>query len=122
MAQGIEPAQCFYIRNEAAVRGKKRLDMAIDPPPDLALEIDVTSRTQPSIYLASGVPELWRFDKGKLKINVLYNGDYVESEESPNFPGLPLVEVIPRYLEESKTGGRNATLRAFRTWVREQLA
>ena len=50
MLKGIELDNCFYIQNEAAVRGKNRLDLTVDPPPDLALEIDVTSRTHPSIY------------------------------------------------------------------------
>lgn len=122
MAQGVEPDQCFYIQNEAAIRGKKRIDLTVEPPPDLALEVDVTSRTHPSIYQALTVPELWRFDKDKLQINILRNRNYVESEDSLNFPGMPLIEVIPRYLEQSKTVGRNATLKAFRTWVREHLA
>jgi Uma2 family endonuclease len=122
MAQGVEPDQCFYIQNEAAIRGKKRIDLTVDPPPDLGLEVDVPSRTHPSIYQALRVPELWRFDRGKLQINILRSGNYVESEDSPNFPEMPLIEVIPRYLEQSKTAGRNATLKAFRTWVREYLA
>ena len=122
MAQGVEPDQCFYIQNEAAIRGKKRIDLTIDPPPDLGLEVDVTSRTHPSIYQALRVPELWRFDQDKLQINILHNGNYIESEDSLNFPGITLVEVIPRYLKQSKTAGRNATLKAFRTWVREHLA
>jgi len=121
MLQGIEPDQCFYIKNEMLIRGKKRLDLIVDPPPDLALEIDVTSRTNPSIYQALKVPELWRFEKGKLQINLLRDGCYVESQESANFPGLPLIEAIPRYLQQSATYGRNATLKAFRRWVREQI-
>ncbi|MBW4556160.1 MAG: Uma2 family endonuclease [Trichormus sp. ATA11-4-KO1] len=121
MFKGIEPDQCFYIQNELAVRGKKRLDLAVDPPPDLALEIDITSRTHPSIYQALGVPELWRFDRGKLQINVLRQGKYVEVENSPTFPGMPLTEVILRYLEQSRTAGRNATMKAFRQWVRERM-
>lgn len=68
MAQGIEPEQCFYIKNESKIRGKRRLDLTIDPPPDLALEIDVTSRTHPSIYQALKVPELWRFEKENCKL------------------------------------------------------
>lgn len=55
MAQGVEPDQCFYIQNEAAIRGKKRIDLTVDPPPDLGLEVDVTSRTHPSIYPISGL-------------------------------------------------------------------
>ena len=121
MAKGIEPDQCFYILNEAAVRGKKRLDLEVDPPPDLALEIDITSRTHPSIYEVLNVPELWRFERGKLQINVLREGKYVESEQSLTFPGMPLAKVIPQYLERSQTVGRNATLKAFRQWVRMQM-
>ena len=121
MAQGIEPDQCFYIKNEAKIRGKKRLDLTVDPPPDLALEVDITSRTHPNIYEALKVPELWRFDKGKLQINVLQDGHYVESQQSLNFPLFPLIETIPQYLEQSTTAGRNATLKAFRLWVQKQI-
>jgi Uma2 family endonuclease len=119
--QGLEPDQCFYIRHEATIRGKKRIDLAVDPPPDLAIEIDVTSRTHPSIYADLGVPELWRFDQGKLHINVLQRGTYAEVAESPTFLGLPLPEALPRFLAESKTRGRNQVLKAFRQWVRVQL-
>jgi Uma2 family endonuclease len=121
MAQGIEPDQCFYIKNESKIRGKKRLDLTIDPPPDLALEVDITSRTHPNIYQALKVPELWRFEKGKLQINILQDGTYVESQQSLNFPRFALIEVIPQYLEQSTTAGRNATLKAFRLWVRQQM-
>ncbi|MGJ5632423.1 Uma2 family endonuclease [Nostoc sp. CALU 1950] len=120
MAQGIEPDQCFYIKNESKIRGKKRLDLAVDPPPDLALEIDITSRTHPNIYEALKVPELWRFEQGKLQINVLQNGHYLESQQSLNFPLFPLITAIPQYLEQSTTAGRNATLKAFRLWIQQQ--
>jgi Uma2 family endonuclease len=121
MDKGIEPDNCFYIQNEAAVRGKNRLDLTVDPPPDLALEIDVTSRTHPSIYEALGVLELWRFENGKLQINVLEEGKYIKCEHSQNFPHFPLIEMIPQYLSQCRTIGRNKTMRAFRAWVREQL-
>ena len=114
MLKGIEPDQCFYIQNELAIRGKRRLDLLIDPPPDLALEIDVTSRTHLSIYAALKVPELWRFENGTLQINILRLNAYEESPESSIFPNLPLTEVIPRYLRESKIVGRNKALKAFR--------
>ncbi|MEB3179289.1 MAG: Uma2 family endonuclease [Nostocaceae cyanobacterium] len=121
MAQGIEPDQCFYIQNEARIRGKNWLDLTIDPPPDLALEIDITSRTHPSIYEALKFAELWRFDKGKLQINILRDGRYVESHSSLNFPGFTLNEIIPQYLAQSRIVGRNATLKAFRRRVREWM-
>ena len=121
MMKGIEPDQCFYIQNEPAIRGKKRLDLSIDPPPDLALEIDVTSRTHRSIYAALKMSELWRFENGNLQINILRQDRYEESPESSIFPNLPLSEAIPRYLRESKIVGRNKALKAFRQWVKEQI-
>ena len=121
MMKGIEPDQCFYIQNEPAIRGKKRLDLSIDPPPDLALEVDVTSRTHRSIYAALKVSELWRFENGNLQINILRQDRYEESPESAIFPNLPLSEAIPRYLRESKIVGRNKALKAFRQWVKEQI-
>jgi Uma2 family endonuclease len=103
--QGLEPDRCFYIEHEAAIRGKKRIDLSIDPPPDLAFELDITSRTHPSMYEALQVPELWQFDQGRLQINVLKSGKYQTVSESPNFPGLALQQKLPRYLAESKTLG-----------------
>ena len=120
IGQGLEPDQCFYIKNEAAIRGKKRLDLTVDPPPDLALEVDITSRTHPDIYQALKVPELWQFDRVQLQIKILQDGEYIEVNESPNFPGMPLKEIILQFLEDSKTAGRNAVMKAFRNWAREQ--
>ena len=118
--KGIEPDSCFYIQNEAAVRGKNRLDLSIDPPPDLALEIDITNRSHLDIYQALGVPELWQYRSGKLKFLILTNGKYIKSEASLNFPNFSLLQVIPRYLNQCRTEGRNKGMRAFRGWVREQ--
>ncbi|MGK7924186.1 MAG: Uma2 family endonuclease, partial [Spirulina sp.] len=120
MQQGIEPDDCFYIENEAAIRGKNRLDLTVDPPPDLALEIDITSRTHLKIYQALGVPEVWRFEKGRLKIFILRDNQYIEVAESPHFPDFPLIEIIPQYLQKVKTRGRNQTMREFRAWVRDR--
>jgi Uma2 family endonuclease len=126
MSQGIEPDQCFYIRNEGAVRGKPRLDLAVDPPPDLVIEIDLTSRTHSDIYLKLQFPELWRFEQSRLQISLLKSdpvqGDqYVVSLKSLNFPELELTDIIPRYVAQSKTAGRNVAIKAFRQWVRAQI-
>lgn len=121
MLQAVEADDCFYIQNEAAIRGKKRIDLTIDPPPDLAIEIDITSRTQFNNYEALGVPELWRYNGRKLLSYVLQDGKYLESKTSYNFPSLPIVGVIHQYVEQSKVVGRNAMMKAFRNWVREQI-
>ena len=120
MDAGLEADDCFYIQNEAVIRGKKRIDLTIDPPPDLAIEIDITSRTRFNNYEALGVPELWRYDGQSLEINILDNGKYNKSNISRNFPQFPLSDVIYQYVEQSKVVGRNTIMRAFRNWVREQ--
>jgi Uma2 family endonuclease len=121
MSQGIEADSCFYIENEAAIRGKKRIDLTVDPPPDLAIEIDITSRTHFNNYEKLGVRELWRFNGTKLEINVLQSGQYGRVNESTYFPELPLIDAIPQYLERSKIEGRNKTMKAFRAWVRTKI-
>jgi Uma2 family endonuclease len=121
MFKGIEPDSCFYIQNEARVRGKNKLDLTVDPPPDLAIEIDLTNRTHPEIYQSLGVPELWRYEQDKLQILLLVNGSYIESDRSNIFANFPLIRVIPQYLTQCRTEGRNKGMKAFRIWVREQL-
>lgn len=121
MQAGIEPDDCFYIQNHALMIGRERIDLSVDPPPDLALEIDVTSKTQLSAYEALRVPEIWRYEKGKLQISVLQDGKYVESQTSLIFRNFPTIEGILQFLELSRTAGTRPALKAFRQWVREQL-
>ena len=121
MLQGIEPDNCFYIHNYALMIGKKRIDLTVDPPPDLAIEVDLTSQTQLDAYEALGVPEIWRYENNKLQINVLQDGKYVESEISPTFPNLPIIEAISQYCEQSQRAGTSQNLRLFRKWVKDQI-
>lgn len=121
MAHGIEPDNCFYIQNHALMVGKTRIDLTIDPPPDLAIEIDVTSKTQLSAYEALKVPELWCYVDRKLQINVLRDGQYIQVETSPIFPDLSAIAGITKFVEMSRTVGTSPALRAFRQWVREQM-
>ncbi|MEG5057901.1 Uma2 family endonuclease [Microcoleus sp. A2-C5] len=121
MQSGVEPDDCFYIQHEAAIRGKDRIDLTVDPPPDLAIEIDNSSQTSFSSYQALKVPELWRYDGLTLKIYLLQDGKYLESDTSQNFPDFPIIDVIPQYVDRSNTQGRSPTIRAFRAWVKEQL-
>ncbi|MBD2612396.1 MAG: Uma2 family endonuclease [Nostoc sp. GBBB01] len=121
MTQGVEPDACFYIQNQAAVIGKNRLDMSVDPPPDLAIEIDLTSRTQLDNYQILGVPELWRYGKQGLKINVLQGGKYVESDFSPIFPDIPIIELVNQCVQQNQISGRTQAIQALRNWVRNNV-
>jgi Uma2 family endonuclease len=121
MTQAVEPDACFYIQNQAAVIGKNRLDMSIDPPPDLAIEIDLTSRTHLENYQILGVAELWRYGKQGLQINVLQGEKYVESDFSPTFPDIPIIELVNQYVQQSQVSGRTKAIQALRNWVRDNI-
>ena len=121
MQAGIEPDECFYIQNHAAMIGRERVDLTTDPPPDLAIEVDITSSTQISAYEALEVPEIWRYSNRQLQIYILRDGRYVESSNSPTFPNFPVLEGISEFLAMSRTAGTRPSLKAFRTWIGQQL-
>ncbi len=121
MAQAIEADTCFYIKNYRAVIGKDRLDLTIDPPPDLAIEIDITNRTRLDNYLLLKVPELWRYSRTGLQIYLLQGDRYTESLTSPNFPNIPIVELIETYVKQAQIEGRSKAIRALRAWIEQNL-
>jgi Uma2 family endonuclease len=121
MRQAVEPDTSFYIQNQATVIGKNRIDLNIDPPPDLAIEIDITSRTKFDNYAILGVPELWRYKQNGLQIFLLQNGKYVNSPFSPNFPNIPIVELVNECVQQCLTIGRSQAMRNFRSWVKENF-
>ena len=122
MTKGVEPDESFYIASRKAIIGKDKIDLAKDPPPDLAIEIDITSRTELEIYQMLGVPEVWRLRRdGKLEINVLFQGKYVASKMSPTFPNLPnLAEIIADCIRQSKTIGTSSALRNFKALIKKE--
>lgn len=123
LLKGAEPDSCYYLKNEPLVRHKQNIDLASDPPPDLVLEIDITSSSldKKPIYAAFGIPELWRYNGQKLEVFVLDKTTrfYQKLTQSLHFPWLPL-EIIPQYIRQSLRDGETATLKDFRRWVREQ--
>ena len=121
MRQAVEPDTSFYIQNQAAVIGKNRIDLNIDPPPDLAIEIDITSRTRFENYELLGVPELWRYKQQGLEIFLLEEDKYIKSQSSPNFPNIPIIELVNEYVRQCLTIGRSQAMRNFRSWVKDNL-
>ncbi|GBF79976.1 Uma2 family endonuclease [Aphanothece sacrum] len=116
---GIEPDNCFYFQNESLIRGKLSFDLNYDPPPDLALEIDLTSKSLDRfpIYARLGVPEIWCYDSGELTIYQLEKGNYYEKEQSLVFPNLRIQE-IPSLIQSHRMVGRRAFRKAVREWVK----
>ncbi|HYW18531.1 MAG TPA: Uma2 family endonuclease [Nodularia sp. (in: cyanobacteria)] len=120
--RGIEPDNCYYIQNEAAIRGQETLNLETDPPPDLAIEIDITSSSvnKLGIYAALNVTELWKYNGQDLKFYQLVEEQYIECKFSIAFP-LIAVSDISRFIQHSKNIGEIALLKSFRAWVREKL-
>lgn len=118
-AQGTEPDNCFYITNAPQVIGATGLDFEHGPPPDLALEVDIwhQSLSKFPIYVTLGVPEIWRYRKGRMHFYQLQEGAYVEVKASPLFPFLT-AETLSQFLPGEYIRGFNQLKREFRTWVR----
>ncbi|MEC5030784.1 MAG: Uma2 family endonuclease [Oscillatoria sp. PMC 1051.18] len=123
LARAIEPDSCFYIQNEAQVRGKQSINLLTDPPPDLAIKSDYTNSSinKLSVYAALGVPEVWRYSESNLEVYVLSEGKYELAQESLALPCLPIAE-IPALIEQSQNLGQRATVRLFRARIREIIA
>ena len=120
---GAEPDDCFYIQNISAIKGKKRLDMSQDPPPDLVVEIDITSRSDSTlqIYADLGVPEVWIYNGSRLRINRLDDRGYVECDRSLAFPTVAILEIVS-FLEQAETMDYLELVKSFRTWVKGQIS
>ena len=122
LQRGGEPDSSYYIQNESLVRGKENINLAIDPPPDLVLEVEYSrSRIDKlNLYAAMGIPEFWRHNGNVLRIYQLKLGQYVESSQSLTFAPVSVNE-IPRFLKESRDVGEITCTRNFRNWVKQQL-
>jgi Uma2 family endonuclease len=123
LERGLESDNCYWIRNERAMRGKREFDITRDPPPDLALEIDITrsSLDRMGIYAALQVPEVWRFNGSSIRVYKLGKDQrYTLSSQSPTFPFLQMANVL-QLLKESETRDETSLIRSFRAWVRKTI-
>ena len=121
LERGFEPDSCFYVQNEALIRGKDRLDLTVDPPPDLVIEIAITTSSinKRAIFAQFAVPEVWRWDGGQIEILKLVSGGYVRSEVSSVLPFFT-AEVLTRFVAESRTLSRLEWMKGVRDWASDQ--
>lgn len=119
LEQGFEPDSCFYVQNEARVRGKMEIDLTVDPPPDLVIEVDITSPSLPKLplYARVGVPEVWRYDGEQMTIYRAPGADYETADASGVLPGVTSHD-LSRFLEESRAQRRTLWLKGIREWAR----
>ncbi len=118
LAKGFEPDSCFYIRRPKAVRGKKRLVLPADPPPDLVLEVEVTEPLLPRlpIFAAMGVREIWQCDGSAVAVLVLDGATYREVPASEMLPGLRAAR-ITKFLQMAGKMTSPAWMRRVRAWA-----
>jgi Uma2 family endonuclease len=118
LAKGLEPDQCYYIQNESIVRGVEQIDLAKLPPPDLAVEIDISSSSLDRflIYAALKVPEIWRYDGQLLTIYGLVGNEYIIRSSSIALPRLKTADIL-RFLSLSTSIGENNLVKQFRQWL-----
>ncbi len=116
---GLEPDKCFYIQNREAILGKERIDLEIDPPPDLAIEVDATSPTSVEDYEPFGIPELWIFRDGSLRVYLFDGRHYREVADSPTFPGIPVGRLTAEYVRRAWQAGSSVALREFEDALRD---
>lgn len=119
--KGAEPDACFYVRSAAIIGNKFRLDLSVDPPPDIVVEIDLhhDSLSKLPIYAALGVPEVWRYDGQTLTIYQLQTEQYVTAPVSHALPVLTS-QVLTAFLQRSQQEDQYETLLAFEEWLRAQ--
>lgn len=121
-SRGLEPDNCYWIASADRLAGKTHLDLRVDPPPDLAIEVDVThsSLDRMSIYAALGVPEVWRVTPEGLTFHHLEAGVYQVRPQSLSFPKLASADLIP-FLSQLGQTGTTALVAQFRHWVASVL-
>jgi len=122
---GIEPDQSYYLANVARVRNKKEINLKVDPPPDLSIEVVYSNPADAAVEVSRrfGIPEVWLCDEGGLKFLVLGpDGDYSESQTSRSFPLLSTTEVLD-WVRRPQAEGASDTdwVRDLRLWVQDRL-
>ena len=123
--RGIDPDACFWIASAPRMAGRRRLHLRTDPPPDLAVEVDVTrsSLDRLSIYAALNVPEVWRLDGDTLTFHVLgADGKFAQAAASRSFPLVTPADLLALLQQARQAGDENPVLRQFRDWVRQRRA
>jgi Uma2 family endonuclease len=120
--RGFEPDSSFYIGENAELMRYRDRFLETDPPPDLVFEVDVTHSSLDKFPLMAsfGVKEIWRYEKKRLKILQLKDGEYIESESSLFFPNLS-AQILNKFIADSEGKSRLKWRKEIREWARGQV-
>ena len=123
LQSGAEADESYYIRHEEMIREREEYDPAVDPPPDLAIEVDLSSSSSRRmlVYAKLGIPEVWHYDGEHLTFKSLAeDGQYHPVERSVSFPVLKSAD-LEQFPKRVGTVGENALASEFREWFRKLL-
>ena len=118
LLKGFEPDSSFYIRNTDAIRNPDKIDLSVDPPPDLVIEVEVTNPAIPKlpIFAAAGVPEVWLYRNDRIEILALNAGTYHKKNETSFLPGVT-DSILTEFVQSSRTMKSTAWIQSVRAWV-----
>lgn len=123
LRHGAEPDESYFLAHADAVRGMTQYNPETDPPPDLVIEVDITSFSDRrlQVYAALGVPEVWIAGDRPFRIELLdEDGIYQESEPSRAFAGVT-ADTIREWLTRAATEDETTWITTFREWIRSNL-
>lgn len=120
LQKGVEPDSCFFIQNAYRLQGLDP-DLPADLPPDLAVEVDITSSStrRMGIYRQLKVPEVWRYTKQGIMISRWSDEGYLPCEFSPTFPVISAA-ILEEFLQQRQTTDDIGVVRYVRAWIRKQ--
>lgn len=115
LKKAFEADESYYVQHAEQIRPKEELDLAVDPPPDLVVEVEITSSAiqKFKLFAAMGVPEVWRHDGDHLEMFRLQGGVYEAIDSSHALQGLSAA-TINGVLQRRFDFGETALIREFR--------
>jgi Uma2 family endonuclease len=121
---GKEPDNCYYLgANAQRMNGRKRINLRVDSPPDLAIEVEITRSAELSLdtYARLGVPEVWRYNGRRLRISHLQpDGTYADRAKSLAFPRLKPAHV-QQWMQRGDDMNDTEWLLQLPAWIQNDL-
>jgi Uma2 family endonuclease len=117
--KGLEADDCYYVGNASRVRGKDEIDLDVDPPPDLAIEVEITHQDidRFKLYAALGVAELWHYRNDRIRALKLEGDSYVEIENSLALPMVRPAD-LAEFLRMRDKSDVTTIMVAYLQWLR----
>ena len=115
LQKAFEADESYYIQHAEQIRPKEEIDLTIDPPPDLVIEVEITTSAikKLALFAAIGAPEVWRHDGKRLFIHRLREQQYEDAQQSTAITGLDIA-MAETVLAKRFDQGETALIRSFR--------